>query len=137
MNRSQRRSHEYRDAFTARQQNQPATLTKVPPSQWPKCEGTAVVVEVWRSRKFLVVLYDERYSGPLRMTVNRAELNKSGKWVAEITWDELMRCKREIGRGEQWAVELFPPEAEVVNVANMRHLWLLDAAPDYGWRKMK
>jgi hypothetical protein len=29
---------------------------------------------------------------------------------------------------------VYPPVDEIVNVANMRHLWLLDEAPPYAWR---
>jgi hypothetical protein len=71
--------------------------------------------------------------GFLRMTVNRTEFVRGG-WAAEITWDELQAVKREIGRAEQWAVEVYPADSGLVNVANMRHLWLLDTAPDFAWQ---
>ena len=135
MNRAARRHPYFKAKFAAHQANQPSELTQVPRSQWPAQPSDAqVAVEVWRSKKWLVILYVEK-NGNLRMTVNRATITKNGKWEAEITWDELMRCKREIGRGEQWAVECFPPDSEVVNVANMRHLFLLDEPPSFGWRK--
>lgn len=33
------------------------------------------------------------------------------------------------------AGEVFPAESDVVNVANMRHLWLLREPPPFGWRR--
>lgn len=56
-----------------------------------------------------------------------------GRWADGISWDDLQRVKYEIGRGDQWAVEMFPPDDEVTNVANMRHLWII-ATPSFGWR---
>jgi hypothetical protein len=128
MNRQARRAAA--KSLAARQASEPETMTPVPPERWPSFQGSAVPVEVWLSRRFLAVVY--RDGGFLRLSVNRAELGRNG-WAAEITWDELQAVKREIGRGEQWAVEVYPADSGLVNVANMRHLWLLDGAPDYAW----
>lgn len=35
--------------------------------------------------------------------------------------------KAEIGRGDLFAVEIFPPDVDIVNIANMRHLWVVPA----------
>jgi hypothetical protein len=89
--------------------------------------------EVWRSAGFLVQVYHEGLYA--RLTVCRAALNPTGtRWADGISWDELQRLKRECGRGDQWAVECFPPDEQVVNDANMRHLWLI-AEPPYGWKR--
>lgn len=90
---------------------------------------------VWRSNTHLVqeFLEGER----IRITVNRTELAASGRWADGITWDQLERIKSEIGHGDRWAVELYPPDAEVVDVANMRHLWLLTEAPSFAWTREK
>ena len=129
-----------RRAFEAEQAKQPTRLTNVPREQWPATmlNHPGQPLEVWRSRKFLAQIYRES-SGHLRITVNRAELmgGNSVDWGAQITWDELQQVKREIGLSDHWAVEVFPPDSEVVNVANMRHLWLLPDAPDFGWKKGK
>ena len=87
--------------------------------------------EVWRSRDFLVQLFDE--SGHIRITVNRTHRPNGKDWAGGISWDELQQIKSEIGRADEWAVEIYPPNDEVVDVAVMRHLWLLPAEPDYGW----
>lgn len=86
--------------------------------------------EVWRSRDFLVQMF--RDGDWVRMTVNRTP-NRDGDWIDGITWDDLQRLKAEVGRGNQWAVEVYPAEDEIVNNANMRHLWLLAEAPPFAW----
>lgn len=43
--------------------------------------------------------------------------------------------QRDPGLADSWAVEVFPADADVVNVANMRHLWILPDAPAFAWRK--
>ncbi len=49
---------------------------------------------------------------------------------AEIrSWDELQRVKNEIAGPERLAVECYPPQSEVINMENARHLWVLPA----GW----
>lgn len=134
MNRAARRHPDFKKAFAAEQAKHPRTLTQVPQKLWPQIpSGKQTAIEVWRSCHFLVVIYREHDSGFLRMTVNRCQL-KGGGWADEITWNVLQEIKRDVGRGEQWAVECFPPDSEVVNVANMRHLWLIDPPP-YGWHR--
>ncbi len=49
---------------------------------------------------------------------------------AEVrSWDELQRIKNEIAGPERLAVECYPPQDEVVNKENARHLWVLPV----GW----
>lgn len=97
---------------------------------WP----TAAPIEAWRSSNFGVSVYAEA-GGAERISVARAAINVfSGRWVDDIAWEDLMQIKNEIGRGDKWAVELFPPDKEIVNGANMRHLWILPEPPPYGWR---
>ena len=90
-------------------------------------------VQVWRSRDFLVQLYFEAKTGFHRLSCTRTELKSDGSYKDGITWDELMRLKREAGFGNKWAVECYPADAEIVNVANHRHLFLLPAKPPFGW----
>lgn len=42
-----------------------------------------------------------------------------------LSWEELQEGKRDLGFGDCLAVEIYPPDAEVVNEANIRHLWVL------------
>jgi hypothetical protein len=97
---------------------------------------------VWKSRKFLVqLIQDVIFAGTpeeqeyMRLTVNRTELLNDGNWKDGITFDELMDIKSQCGFGEQWAVEVFPPDEELVNVGNMRHLWLV-TRPVFAWSKL-
>ena len=88
------------------------------------------------NRQYLVQIYDEshKFPGMVRMSVNRAKIKASGTWADKITWDELQTIKRELGFGDSWGCEVYPPEKDVVNVTNMRHLWLFAVAPlRIGW----
>lgn len=109
------------------------TLARIPDADWPFLPALPNPPrEVWRSRDFLVQIFIE--DGHLRLSVCRTSFNGSGdRWADGISWDDLQRLKGECGRGDRWAVELFPPDAEVVNVANLRHVWLV-AEPPYGWK---
>jgi hypothetical protein len=42
-----------------------------------------------------------------------------------ITWDELQAVKNWRLGHEVRAIEIFPPESEMVNQANVRHLWVI------------
>ncbi len=112
----------------------PETLAKVPIGQWPPdpfSSGT-VRVDLLRSRTFIVQVFVEK--GFTRLSVNRADWDeRQNRFREDITWDDLQRIKREAGYGDMCAVELFPPDDEVVNVANMRHLWLVPS-PIFMWR---
>lgn len=95
---------------------------------------SSIPKRVWRSRRFMVVLWME-LSGWQRLTCQRTKLLPNGEWKDGLSWDDLQRLKAEAGFGDHWAVECFPPDSQVVNVANLRHLFLLPAAPDFGWKR--
>lgn len=42
-----------------------------------------------------------------------------------ITWDELQAVKNERLGPDARAIEIYPPESELVNEANIRHLWVI------------
>lgn len=46
-------------------------------------------------------------------------------WYGNIGWDELQVIKNLAFGEDQAAVEIYPPQNEVVNKMNMRHLWVL------------
>ena len=109
------------------------TLSPVPSAAWPQAQpGFNRPIQVWRSRRFLVQVFAER-DGAQQVTVNRTAVGDDGRWRDGITWDELQTLKWEIGRGHHWAVELYPPDEEIENDANMRHLWLIPE-PAFGYR---
>lgn len=96
--------------------------------------GIAAPIRAWRSRRHLVVLW-RTPDGQDRLTLQRSKLRPDGQWVDGLTWDDLQRLKAEAGFGDRWAVEVYPPDASVVNVANLRHLWLLTTAPTFAWKR--
>lgn len=130
MNRRERRAA----ATNLRQENkqQPDQLVAVPNTEWPRKEKR--LEAVFRSNKFLVQVYDED-NGIVRLSVCRTEINKAGDWSDRITWDELQEIKRQCCFGNFDAVEIYPQTSDVVNVANMRHLWVLPNKLDFAWRK--
>lgn len=117
--------------------NWPMVLRDVAREAWPEIPpgiATGSIVErVMRSRKFLVIEFVEP-NGSHRLSVMRTEYGRNGQPLDGITWDDLQRLKREAGFGGACAIEIFPPDAEVVNVANMRHLFIVNASPCM-WRK--
>jgi len=108
-------------------------LSRVPREQWPQA-AVRGQIDVLRSKQFLVQIFEE--SGTtIRMSVNRTRLDYTGRFDDGISWDELQRLKCEAGFSEHWGMEIFPPANEVVNVANMRHLWLRRDPPEFAWRR--
>lgn len=115
----------------------PDVLCPVAQSEWPTNPGLQLPLAVWRSRRFMVAAYRERDTAGIRLSVNRAELKPgaiNGDWLDGISWDDLQRIKRECGYGDRQAIEIYPPDYEIVNVGNMRHLWILDSPINAGWR---
>lgn len=113
-------------------QGWPAYLVQIPENEWP--DGFREFrMAVWRSSGFLVQIFEPRNGGQ-RMTVSKT-FTAGGTWLDGITWDELQQLKKECGFGDRWAVEIYPPDAEIVNVSNMRHLWILEKHPAFAWRK--
>jgi hypothetical protein len=115
----------------------PEKLAPIPATEWP--DGIAdspfqtgsVATDVFRSRDFLLVVWDQ--SGTTRLSVMRTDFDlRTRHQRADITWDDLQRLKGEAGYGKMTAVEIYPPDDRVVNVANMRHLFLVDA-PRFMW----
>lgn len=109
-------------------------MTRVPAEDLPvPTPGRVDPVEVWCSRDYLAQVYVEE-SGGVRVTINRVR-QIGGDWADNIPWEHMQRIKKEIGLGDRWAVECFPPDRDLVNCANMRHLWVLAEKPPYGWAR--
>lgn len=107
-------------------------MRKLPPESWPS-PAPHGMAEVWVSVAFLAQVYMEE--GALRISVCRTKLGPDGRWKDEITWDELQRIKGQIGFGDKTAFEVYPAAKDVVNIANMRHLWIPTVPINLGWRK--
>jgi hypothetical protein len=132
MNRAQRRARASIARVLAK--DRPPALTPIPRDEWPDWHPSRV--GAWISRDWIVQLYlEEPVQGvPVhRMSVNRAALQSGGRFVDGISWDELQVLKREIGYGDWYAVEIYPRDRDIVNVSNMRHLWMLERPLEIGW----
>lgn len=110
----------------------PEVLREVPINEWPNLPGQAPV-RVMRSCEYLV----QAYAGTnvVRLSISRTDLDGE-RWKDNIPWEDLQRLKREFGYGDFDAVEVFPADKDVVNVANMRHLWVLAVPLSFAWRKV-
>lgn len=143
MNRHERRA---RAAQLRRHTSKlPADLTAVPQEQWPPNRygsTQSIRVGVFQSNRYLVQVFQElpmeiggERIGVRRITVNRVEVEKNLDWKDDIRWDDLQDIKRDLGMADNYAVEVYPADFDVVNVANMRHLWVLDRPLPLGWVK--
>lgn len=110
----------------------PAHLVPVPPEDWPE-DRPKNLETVWRSAAFLVQVCADTPT-LRRVSVMRARVRDDGEWDDQLTWDELMEIKRQVGFGDYDAVEVYPRDIDVVNVANMRHLWVVDGMIPFAWR---
>jgi hypothetical protein len=105
-----------------------AALASIPFVEWPShvVEG-APRIDVLRSRAFLVQVFQEDCD-VIRLSINRTEWDeRASRFREDISWDDLQRLKEEAGYGDRCAVEVLPPDRLVVNVANMRHVFVLPA----------
>ncbi len=132
MNRKQRQEF-YREhhAFV---RTLPDTLTVVPEYEYPPMNPKPI--RAWRSKKYVVQEWRESnpdYPNLIRLSVCRSTIKSDGTWQEDITWEELQSLKREIGYGDWYAIEIYPRDCDVVNVANFRHLWLLREPLSIGW----
>ncbi len=101
---------------------------------WPTDMGANPPEQVWRSRDYLALVYVGLFETPWRVSVCRTDIDQHGRWKQDIPWDDLQRIKNEIGFKDSDAVEVYPREFDVVNVANMRHLWIVNSVP-FAWRR--
>lgn len=105
-------------------------MREIPRGEWPFIPGwESEPLRVWLSNEYLAVLYRQRADGNVRLTVNRTRRN-GRDWRDGITWDELQRIKNECLGDDVWCVEVYPSQDSLVNVSNMRHLWVLDGPPE-------
>lgn len=115
----------------------PKNLVTINRDHWPRqSDSDDARVAVFRSRDFLVQVFLDSETCAHRISVNRTDCDKDGHWLEGITWDELMQIKRECGYASELAVEFYPPDKDVVNVANMRHLFIVHGGklPEH-WKK--
>lgn len=103
----------------------PIALQAVPRDEWPAgALRDDTRLRVWRSRFFLVQEFAAQAPALVRLSINRTTLD-GDRWQEGIPWEVLQSIKNELGYQDRDAVEVFPAQRDVVNVANMRHLWVL------------
>lgn len=111
----------------------PAHLIPVPIEEMPR---GSTAFEVWRSRDYLVQVFQYHAAGVVaRLSINRTRLTQDGGWQQDIPWEDIQRLKSEAGYGRFDAVEVYPCATDVVNVANMRHIWVMEQQLPFAWRK--
>lgn len=109
-----------------------AEFVVVPPERYP--DGALLKrppLSVHENNRFLVLIYREPHG--YRISVMRRVLRKDGEFADGISWDDLQDIKRALGYGDYYAIEIYPRDRDVVNVANLRHLWVLEQPLDIGW----
>lgn len=127
MSRNERRAHAKRMAEL------PGKLTEIPRHEWPANLHDPKRMRVFKSRELLV---QEFFEGDeiVRLSVNVVRVGSNGRWEDGISWEDLQAVKDELGYAGRDAVEVFPAQADLVNVANMRHLWVLPYRLPFIWR---
>jgi hypothetical protein len=110
-------------------------LSPVPQGLWPAVRP-AGLIEVWRSRKYLMQVYETGFPETLRLTICRAQndFDEEGR-SNRIPWDDLQQLKRACGRGHLDALEVYPADEDLVTVTNHRHLWVMPHKVPFAWRK--
>jgi hypothetical protein len=112
------------------------SLAEVPRTEWPP-RSPEKLIRVLRSRDFMVQVYQEA-GNIVRLSVQRCAYDTAtGRWKDGISWDDLQHLKTLAGFADQAAVELYPPLASEVNVANLRHLFVLPEPPTFMWKNGK
>lgn len=135
-----RELYQQRRAIAEESKRFPEHLVLVPESEWrPKvanaiARGMTPPLEVWRSRRYLVQVFAAKPPAVERLTMQFTAPEADG-WREGLTWEVMQRLKAECGRGDRTAVEVFPADRDVVNIANLRHVWVLADVPDFVWTK--
>jgi len=108
---------------------------EIPQSEWPTSLQAIPLLKVFRSRELLVQVFAGEIT---RLSISTTELNFDGHWKDSITWDQLQDAKNKCGYADCDAVEAYPKALDVVNVANIRHLWIVPPSyTDFFWRSKK
>lgn len=109
-------------------------MIEIPKDQWSKINRGKPdndILQVFKSERFLVQV--RQHNNIVRLAINKVKWsNIDGKiiWQDGITWDELQEIKNQCGFKDSWLCEYYPPQTKLVNIANVRHLWVMDKEPD-------
>lgn len=97
------------------------------------------LIEAWRSSRYMVQVYQVTENIE-RLSICHLDFNDDfTRWKDGISWDKIQRLKRECGRGDFEACEMYPIDSDIVDVANMRHLWIMRTGSfkqiGIGWKR--
>lgn len=111
----------------------PFKMLEVSRDKWDHLNGNpnSDLIKVFKSDRFLVQI--RKHKDSVRLSINKVKytiVNGNPIWHDAITWDELQEIKNQCGYENFWLCEYYPPKDSVVNVANIRHLWVMDKEPE-------
>jgi hypothetical protein len=100
----------------------PEKLTRIP-TEFAVPQTSKAPKEVWRSRGFVVQVYDVNEEWE-RLSIHRNAFDSHfTRFLDGISWEKIQELKAECGRGSSEAVEIFPSEVDATN-SNYRHIWV-------------
>jgi hypothetical protein len=115
----------------------PALLKLIPKSEYPATANPPSLAYADRANGVIVQIWDNAtpgcdgtpWAGTLRVAVKhtRAKNQKqvmSRGYAKPVTWDDLQAIKDHFWP-DRIAVEIFPPKDKIVDVADMRWIWVL------------
>lgn len=102
--------------------------------KWPASQYDPTRTAVYLNGDFLVQVFTEE-KGVIRLSINTVNMRSDGRWKDGISWDVLQEIKNAVGYADRDAVEVYPAAADVVNVANIRHLWVMPEKVGFAWRR--
>ena len=109
-------------------------LQEIPKADWPAGSVDSTRLRVWRSRRWLVQEFAAPAPALVRLSIIRTSRTATG-WEESVNWEELQALKNEVGYRWHDAVEIYPAADDVVNVSNMRHLWIMAEPLSFAWRQ--
>lgn len=85
--------------------------------------GCPGLLRAWTNNVYSVQLYEQGSEwGPIEhLMIKRHDA------AASRSWADFQRIKDELFGSERTAIEVYPPASELVDQANMYHLWILPA----------
>lgn len=128
-----RQKRAYMAEYEQRRKGMPTEMTAKPLPQDLLAEGK--IFGVWNSREFMATAWHVPGTPAIacRLSVNRTRINPdTGAWLDGISWDELYRVKNECGFADLDAIEMYPAVHKTANVANIRHLWIMEQPLSFG-----
>lgn len=80
------------------------------------------MVKNWENLHKIGLIRTENFMG-FKVRLYRDRIAVTGKEDVNVSWMELQAIKNHYWGVEGIAVEWYPPQADVVNLRNTRHLW--------------